>query len=631
MKSIKTAALWLAVLSLGACEPYLEKDPNADVTDQQVFGSYRNFQGFVDDLYGDGLIVYHVQAYTSSFDFGDDVDANRDFPSGYNIPRGNYMWIHSNLDQNPFVTTGSDHSQHFGLWDQGWVNIRRCNQGLQNLGMLTNYTQEEYDKLKGQMLFFRAWNHFEISKYWGGLPYITKAFDPGDDMRINRLSYKETLQMIIDDLTVAADLLPVMWGSSPLDAQTGRITRGAALALKARALLYQASPLTTKMETGSATTASYDHAICTLAAQAAYEVIKMAEVDNVYSLVPWSDYSYQFADARAPRAAVYTSETIFTKIKPASAVGGGQVTNFGVGRLHNSGRFGGNSVVTAPTANFVNLYQTATGYDIADAPVGDYNPNRPWLNRDPRLWKTVLVDGVKWVANPTTLKEGEDRIQLYTNVGGSTTTGLDRGSATSPQSTTGYLIRKYIPYKVNNKEGGSGGSEYSNFRFNCPYIRLAEMYLIFAEAANEVYGPTGEVPDCGDMTALKAINTIRRRVKLPVSENPAAADQTYGTTSLPDVRDQYYASTEVFRDHIRNERSVELAFEGHRFIDLRRWYLSHLTKYRRRYQHSFNKEYTVCNEELLFEGQFDEGKHYWFPFRKSYVNQYEGFNQNPGW
>jgi hypothetical protein len=627
MKTIQFLFFLALLFSVIGCEDYLEKTPDSDIDDAQVFSSYRNFQGYLDVLYGEGLIVYHVQAYTSSFDFADDVDCNRDFPSGYNIPRGNYMWIHSNLDQNPFVTTTQ--SAHFGLWDQGWTNIRTCNYGLAHLEMLANASQEEYNRLKGQMFFFRAWNHFEIAKYWGGLPYIDEVLNPESDMKLPRLSFKETLMKVIDDLTEAADLLPEAWENPAVN--TGRATKGAALALKSRALLYAASPLTGKLETGNAV---YDAALCTQAAQTAYEVIKLAN-KGVYSLVPWSDYSYQFADCRSTSSyrAIYTTETLFAKIKPASAVGGGQVTNFGVGRLHNSGRFGGNSVVTSPTANFVNLYETATGYAISDAPDGDYNPLIPWANRDPRLWKTVLVDGVKWVNNPTTIPLAESYIQLYTNVGGSTTVGLDRGSVASPQSKTGYLVRKYIPFKVNNKEGGAGGTEYNSFRFNCPYIRLAEMYLNFAEAANEVYGPTTTPSDfdAEGMTALEAINILRRRVKLPVSEDLAAAEQVYGTESLPDIRPQYYAGKDIFRDRIRNERSVELAFEGQRFIDLRRWYLSHLPAYKRHYEHQFNREHTVCNEVLLFEGQFEEGKHYWFPFKRSLVNQYEGFKQNPGW
>src|SRR5690554_4676138 len=94
--TIKFLPVIILLFFLVSCEDYLEKTPDSDIDDVQVFGSYRSFQGYLDVLYGNGLIVYHVQAYTSSFDFGDDVDCNRNFPSGYTIPRGDYMWLHSN-------------------------------------------------------------------------------------------------------------------------------------------------------------------------------------------------------------------------------------------------------------------------------------------------------------------------------------------------------------------------------------------------------------------------------------------------------------------------------------------------------------------------------------------------------
>ena len=99
---------------------------------------------------------------------------------------------------------------------------------------------------------------------------------------------------------------------------------------------------------------------------------------------------------------------------------------------------------------------------------------------------------------------------------------------------------------------------------------------------------------------------------------------------FPDVLDIYTGSKEIFRDRIRNERTVELAFEGHRFIDMRRWYIAHTQEYKVRYAAEFDKEHTYYNEVKLFEGPFDE-KHYWFPFKPSDTQQYEGFKQNPGW
>lgn len=618
--SLVVIACSVIVLLCSGCEKYLDKTPASDVTEEQVFGNYRNFQGYLDYLYGTGLIKYIGQCYTASFDLGDEAFNNKTFPASYSIPTGDYMWLYRNTSHNPFVTVKGD---HVGLWDQSLANIRVCNHALERLNLLTG-TEEEYRLLKGQALFFRAWSHMEISKFWGGLPYIDKFLSPDDDLQLKRLSFRETMLRVAKDFDEASALLPENWdlttvGLLSKGSNTGRVTKGAALALKSRALLYAASPLAEKIERG---TAEYNTEICEEAAAAAYEVIKLAE-KGVYSLVPWDEYTTNFCDSRSIVNSVYTSETIFAKL--STDKGQSQILNMGIGRVYNSQRFGGNGVVTAPTVNFINLFETATGYAIDDAPPSDYNNLLPWQHRDPRLLKDVLVDGVKWIAK----NNGENaKIQLY-SAGGSSTSGM--GLDRNPQSggsCTGYLLRKYIPYKVNNTDLGS---EWNNYRFCCPYIRLAEVYLNYAEAINEVYGPTS-APSWSSLSAVDAVNIIRRRVKLPENEDATLPAELieYGEESLPDVRDIYITSREVFRERIRNERSVELAFEGHRFIDLRRWYIAHLPEYRIRFAAEFDKSHSYYRETLLFDGQFEQ-KHYWFPFRTTDVQQYAGFEQNPGW
>ena len=133
---------------------------------------------------------------------------------------------------------------------------------------------------------------------------------------------------------------------------------------------------------------------------------------GVYSLVPWEDYDHIFTDTRPGTNVVYSSETIFQKIHNSRG-GQNQVIN-GIGRVHTSGRFGGNNVCTFPTANFVNLYETATGYPIddPDLPAGDFDEKLPWANRDPRLMKTILTDGVKWVSSAS---DASAYTQLYSS------------------------------------------------------------------------------------------------------------------------------------------------------------------------------------------------------------------------
>ena len=96
----------LGALLLASCEDYLEKTPDSNVDEKIVFGNYRNFQGYLDELYGKGLISYYVTGsspWTSSFDFGDDTYCNQTFPVSYALTRGDYMWIYSNRDHNPLM------------------------------------------------------------------------------------------------------------------------------------------------------------------------------------------------------------------------------------------------------------------------------------------------------------------------------------------------------------------------------------------------------------------------------------------------------------------------------------------------------------------------------------------------
>ncbi|MGV8094973.1 MAG: RagB/SusD family nutrient uptake outer membrane protein [Mangrovibacterium sp.] len=143
-----------------------------------------------------------------------------------------------------------------------------------------------------------------------------------------------------------------------------------------------------------------------------------------------------------------------------------------------------------------------------------------------------------------------------------------------------------------------------------PHLRLAEVYLNYAEAVNEAYGPTGSIP--GGITAAEALNIVRNRA------------------GVPDVDARYLNDKAAFREIARQERAVELCFEGHRWNDLRRWHIAHLLKYREKYHLEFDKEYTYFKKVLDVTTVHDE-KHYWLPFEVAQVNMYPEFKQNPGW
>jgi starch-binding outer membrane protein, SusD/RagB family len=615
MKKSIIKILFGAILLLTSCEDYLERTPASDITDEEVFGTYHSFQGFVDLLYYDGLIPY-LWKYGSSLDCGDDVLGRQAQLLSLQFTMGNY-W-HAWNARSTFNSAPGGNYFNWGFWTGGWLTIHRANLGLANFDKLVIATEEEKNLLLGQMYFFRAWCHFEIARSWGGIPYVDQLLEPEDNMKLPLLSLEETFLKIAADFDKAAKLLPWDWnetvqGQAAPGKNWGRISKGIALAMKARTYLYAASPWIEGLMNG--TENKYNQAYCDSAARTAALVIN----SNRYELVPWNEYNNQFARNNPGDNFIWTKETIFSTVRLETGVT--WVSNV-IGRVHMSRRTlagtNANGICNSPTLNFINLYETANGLPIGDDP--DYNPANPWVNRDPRFLKTILIDGVKWSGKGMV-------IQLYSEGGTGNGAGLDM-SPNSGGSISGFLIRKYVNYGVNGDD-----KNWNSYRVCLPYIRLADMYLTYAEAVNEIGGPNGTISG-SSLTALEAVNIIRRRVKLPVNENITLPFelQTYGSVSLPDVNPMYTGSKETFRERIRNERSVELAFEGHRWFDIRRWYVAHKPEYTQPAMGlAFSKNYTSFRPFVMQNRIFKNPQHYFLPFRTSDTYLYEDFKQNPGW
>jgi hypothetical protein len=163
-------------------------------------------------------------------------------------------------------------------------------------------------------------------------------------------------------------------------------------------------------------------------------------------------------------------------------------------------------------------------------------------------------------------------------------------------------------------------------------VRLAGVLLEYAEAMNEAFGPNGGKSATYPLTAVEAVNMVRARVMCPPYTNsyPELYDVQKGGTPLPPVDAKYTASKELFREIIRKERAVELAFEGKRFDDARRWGVASSLKYREKYELQFDKDHTYF-KRLLYSTSVFEPKHWWLPFPTKQVALYPAFKQNPGW
>ena len=589
--------LFTGILLLNSCEKYLDKTPYSEVTESDIFSTYESFQGFMNQLYPE-VINYNTHGIASSLDGGGDIISNNRTGTWGNT--GDYWAWLAPTSQGIFQNTGewgwgkysvagTSGAPTSGIWTNSWRALRTTNVALKNLPLLTNATAEEKDLIKGQAYFFRAFFHWEIIRSFGGMPYIDTVFSPSDPLNRPRLSYQESTDRLVEDLDLAASLLPENWDDTDVGAQRpganiGRPTKGAALAFKAKALLYAGSPA---MNGFSGNTFAYNNSYMERAAAAAAEVIKIAN-KGVYTLIPFSEYRDMFArkDVNTP----WTSETLFAKIPQPGGDEIGRGALFTThGRMYNPSRFGGNSINQTPNQNYVDRFEMADGtrYRV------EYDNNNAlrWDFRDPRFRQNIIVDRDQWGFHANTI------FRMYVG-------GTDKGSTVG--MFTPYVIKKFWPIGVNGYDG-----EFNNFKFIIPHMRLADVYLIYAEAVNEAYGPNGTAPGLA-LTAVDAINLIRAR-----AEQPTVTSSATGYSN--------------FRELVWNERCVELCFEGNYWFDIRRWYVGHLPEYKDIVDLQFNQAWTSFNRVIIQVRVFENPKHYWMPIPRDQTLIYKEFNQNPGW
>lgn len=581
---------FILLAGVWSCEEYLDKVETSGLTVDDVFGTYTHFQGYQDYMY-ELMVPYNNFYNNTSYNYGDHVIANASGMPSYQFDRGNY-WAWYTYSRSVFVDDNE------GIWAGGWRGIRIANQCLAKIDSLKEATDEQRNLLLGQAYFFRAYFHWEMIRAFGGLPYVDTVLQPSDNMKLPRPSYHEANARIVEDFDRAIELLPADWeetetGQLVPGGNRGRATKGAALGLKAKALLFAASPLMNNESTGSGYV--YNDALLEQAAEAAHELLKLADA-GYYALEPLEDYSDIFYTM--DETVTFGPEIIWERVHEPNKNGYAGYKNQGPGRLFMGGRLGQVQNCEAPTENLVELFEMqATGLPIDD-PASGFDPSDPWAGRDPRFEKSILTDGTKWVKSFPD-DDAQAYLQLYNE-------GADRG----PQgSLTGYLVKKFWPYGVNAID-----QTFGSFWFRTPVLRLAEVYLIYAEAVNEVYGPATAPTFNGEtgLTAEAAVNIVRARAE------------------MPPVPDKFTGDKLAFRERIRNERSVEFCFEGQRWHDLRRWHIGHLPEYKTEYGLDFDKDHTSFSKAWILDRIFEE-KHYWLPLPVDQVLLYKEYNQNPGW
>jgi len=615
--TIKITLVLSVLIFLTGCESYLAKSDLASIPESEVFGTFKSYQGFVSNMYNyifdNTNLTVNADTQWSAFE---ECVTDASYQTETLMEAGSYKIDNLNLDHNPLRTTQtgitSTNSYHRrSMWDMPWFCIRLANIALEKLPLFKEGTQSERDVIKGQAYFFRAFSHFELIKVWGGLPYVDKVFQPNDDTKLTRLSYNECTEKIVTDLDSAIKYLPVDWDTHPagvnsIGYNSRLITLGAAMAIKAKVLLYAASPLMNGSQTDDY---SYKIEYCKRAAQAAYQVLDLAD-QGVYQLLPWSNYSdnfYKMDNTFPGQMNSGAPELIFEEPQAFENINRNSCNLFSLISIGYVAQY------ESPTQNVVDKFEMKNGNTIPSYISSDKNYDLTFDptvtdGRDPRMKYNILTDRELVIQNSVHIGRTDSKAELYI-----VPLGADRNGngQVAGYSETGYGIKKFTPIRYNRFDDVNSSSIMSKYHFIQPHLRLAEIFLIFAEAANEAYGPKTLVPQT-TFSAELAVNTIRARA------------------GMPPVLSQFTSSKELFRERIRNERSVELCFEGHRWFDVRRWHIAHLDAYKSQYGLSFDKEHTFFTPYNVKPIIFNL-RDYWLPLPTDQVNIYKAMFQNPGW
>lgn len=499
---------------------YLDKPPGVDVTEDTIFNTRINAETFLTSIYATGV--------ESGYPLWDDWNGRRDTPFSSWTDEGENVasWYYSHQFNSGSMNPDYVGHESRGRWQTRFLSIRKTGIFLDRVDDVSDASSQWKDQAKGQAMFVRALCYFDMFKIYGGVPIIDvrlgASIDDPQAIRVPRSSVEETVNFIVEQCDASAELLPDTWPSEDI----GRATRGAALLLKAKTLLYAASPLS---NTGDPVVplpghnelicyGNYDVNRWQLAADAAQAVIDWApsggkslvEGREIHS--EWGvDQSYFDMWHEADNV-----ESIFAA-KNIGSVGPGHTLWKGMNNFYVAQ---GGAMVTQ---NWVEKYEKRDGTPQIWNPAGGDSLVKLLEELDPRFIQSVAYVTSYWNPDFPSLQlwegaVGDNQVPLL---------GLK----------TGYWQRKMVPPEMTNSVVGWP-------IWNI--LRLGEAYLIKAEALNEAQGPVPE--------AYAAVNKIRNRAGMP--DFPAGLTQG------------------EFRQKIRNERSIELFAENNRLWDVMRWLIA---------------------------------------------------------
>lgn len=567
-----------------SCSDYLEAPPSVDLDEDGVFADRTLTEQYITGIYAEGMpLGFSMSSSNTDRRLGASSTlggACDEAEEGAAWGKGNSAWNVSNHNNNSID------------WDEDprhnlrWATLRKCNTVLERIDEVPDDPGDpDFKKRsKGEAYFMRALVFWEGVYRYGGLPIIHHRIKPNEDAKLPRNTFAQCVDSILIDCDRASGLLPDYYADAT---KVGRATRIAALALKSRVLLYAASPLfntnTPYMQHVQGNTligyGDFDNERWKKASDAAKDAIDAVNNSGHYRLysagTPETNYEYIWTtpDNEEIILANKKYRGFATNNRPLT----GNLPLWGGGGWSDGGLFA--------TFNFVKFYEKKNGEKQTWNMAGGDDLIEKYRELDPRFDQTIGTHGAVW--------NNEIGVLNF----------LPGGAHNVATDKTKHLVRKWVPRTLR------ASSPRNSLNIDWIVFRVAELYLNYAEALNE-YNSAPPIE------AFQAVEAVRERSGMP----PFPSTLTKN----------------AFRDKIRNERAVELAFEDHRFWDIRRWVIAEQEGVMRGDMYGLKLAIVAGQPDkthytpYVFEKRLWNSRSYLHPIKQNEIDK-DYMVQNPGW
>lgn len=549
-----------------------------------------------------------------------------------NLPRGNQNVV------NPYFNNWDGKNGGVALFQA----IRDCNifiKNMQDMSKVPDINLDERNRWIAEGQFLKAYYHFILMRAYGPIPIMEvspEIDEPIENMKLKRMPVDSVTTFIVKNIDLAVPSLPIAIANTVNE--LGRITRPAALMLKAKVLMLAASPLFNgnsdyanfkDKEGNQLINTDYDVSKWEKAVKACKEAILICETTGI-KLHKFSSELFKLSDTTIYQMSLRNA--VSQKWQNSELIWGNSnsSTNYtqGVTVGHFDGRYGNSNGAIADvgaTMKLADLFYTNHGVPVAEDKTlqfGDkgelrtginterfnnlvnYQSSRWNFDRENRFYGTLAFDGSIWYQEGSLTRSDENTFNIQSRLGGP--------SSGTPLPPSGLFCKKLINWKF--MWSADNGISYE--RYPWPNMRLADLYLLYAEALNEFAGPSPEVYDY--------LNRIRTRSGLKTIE-----ESWINYSNNPTK----YQNKEGLRQIIRQERGIELALEGSRFWDIRRWKTASVETNGNVQGWDISQSSPSLYYRVLtfYSQRFVAPRDYLWPIAEDNLLVNENLVQNPGW